>query len=186
MSEWQRYGEEERPSEEPGVGQPGGSATGPQSAPGGVGATPPFGSGASPAYPPPGYAPPGYAPPGYGPAGYGPPGSGQSGYPPTGAVGPGYGPWYGYPYGPAERRTNTMAILALVFAFVFAPLGLIFGIIARRQIRRSGEEGAGLALAGAIIGGIFTALTVVMIVFFIIAALFAVGTTAPSTNIPVS
>jgi len=79
-----------------------------------------------------------------------------------------------------------MAILALVFAFVFAPLGLIFGIIARRQIRKSGEEGAGLALAGAIIGGIFTALTVVMIVFFIIAALFAVGTTAPSTYIPVS
>jgi hypothetical protein len=78
-----------------------------------------------------------------------------------------------------------MAILALVFAFVFAPLGLVFGIIARRQIRESGEEGDGLALAGAIIGGIFTALTLVVIVFFIV-ALVAAGTTAYSVGIPVS
>jgi hypothetical protein len=69
-----------------------------------------------------------------------------------------------------------MAILALVFAFVFAPLGLIFGIIARRQIRKSGEEGDGLALAGAIIGGIFTAFYVAAVIFAVIA--FAVAGTA--------
>ena len=99
--------------------------------------------------PPPQYAPPGYGPPpGYPPAGYGPPG-----YPP-----PAWG-----------RPTNTMAILALVMAFVFAPAGLILGIVARKQIRQTGEDGDGLALAGIIVGGIFTALFVAMILFWIIA-----------------
>jgi hypothetical protein len=160
MSEWQGYGEQERPGGRPGPGQPDGPATGPQPGPPAGGAPQgPFGSGAA-----------GYPPPGYGPAGYGQPGSPQAW---TGT--PGYGAGYGYPYGPPPRRTNTMAVLALVFAFVFSPLGLIFGIIARRQIRQSGEEGDGLALAGAIIGGVFTALYVAGILFFIV-ALAVVGT----------
>jgi hypothetical protein len=68
----------------------------------------------------------------------------------------------GYP-----RPTNTMAILALVFAFVFAPAGLVMGILARRQIQRTGEDGSGLALAGIIVGSIFTAVYVLVIVFWI-------------------
>ena len=110
-----------------------------------------------PAYgPPPGYGPPrGYGPPpGYGPLPYGPP--------------HGYGPPPGYPP-PYGRPTNTMAILALVLAFVFAPAGLVLGIIARKQIRQTGEDGDGLALAGIIVGGIFTALFVLVIVVWIIA-----------------
>src|SRR3954464_2928480 len=61
-----------------------------------------------------------------------------------------------------------MAILALVLAFVFAPAGLILGIIARKQIRQTGEEGSGLALAGIIVGGIATALFVLMFIFMIV------------------
>ena len=132
-------------------------------------AAPPSGSPAG--YPPaPGYAPaPGYGQPGYGP----PPGYGQPAYGP-----PGYGPPPGYPaaYG---RQTNTMAILSLVMAFVFAPAGLIMGFIARKQIRQTGEDGDGLALAGIIVGGIATALFLLMIVFMIIvfstAASYSVG-----------
>ncbi|WP_225232686.1 DUF4190 domain-containing protein [Klenkia terrae] len=56
-----------------------------------------------------------------------------------------------------RRPTNTTAILALVFGFVFGPVGLALGISARRQIRRTGEEGDGLALAGIIVGSIGTA-----------------------------
>jgi hypothetical protein len=67
------------------------------------------------------------------------------------------------------RPTNTMAILALVMAFVFAPAGLILGIIARKQIRQTGEDGDGLALAGIIIGGIVTALYVLFFLFAIAA-----------------
>jgi hypothetical protein len=132
--------------------------------------------GDAPATPPPGYPPaPGYAQaPGYGQPGYGPPpGYGQPAYGP-----PGYGPPPGYPaaYG---RQTNTMAILSLVMAFVFAPAGLIMGFIARKQIRQTGEDGDGLALAGIIVGGIATALFLLMIVFMIIvfstAASYSVG-----------
>ena len=112
---------------------------------------------------PPGYgAPPGYAPPpGYGAPGYGPP--------------PGYGyPPPGYP-GAWRRPTNTMAILALVMAFVFAPAGLVLGIVARKQIRQTGEEGDGLALAGIIVGGIATALFALLIVVWILAFVSIAG-----------
>jgi hypothetical protein len=112
--------------------------------------------------PPPHGAPP---PPGYGPPpGWGPP----PGYPPPGYPPPGYWPPPGYPayYG---RRTNTLAILALVMAFVFAPAGLVCGIVARRQIGETGEDGDGLALAGIIVGGIVTALYVLMILGFVAA-----------------
>jgi hypothetical protein len=62
-----------------------------------------------------------------------------------------------------------MAILALVFAFVFAPAGLILGIMARKQIRETREEGDGLALAGIIVGSIFTGIYVLFLVFWIAA-----------------
>jgi hypothetical protein len=111
-------------------------------------------------------APPHHAPP----PGYGPPPA----YPP-----PGYGP-PGYPPAGWGRPTNTVAILALVMAFVFAPAGLVLGIVARKQIRQTGEDGAGLALAGIIVGGIFTAFFVLLIVFWIIAfATLANGSFGP-------
>lgn len=180
MTDWQGYGEQGRP--------PGVQAGGTDPADGTTASGPPsgqqpaaHGSGASAYgqpgqdYPPAGYPPSGYVQSGQGStAGYGQPGYGQPGH---GQSGPGQP--YGYQYAgpPQVRGTNTMAIVALVLAFVFAPLGVIFGIIARRQIRQTGEEGDGLALAGLIIGGIFTALYVLAILFFII-ALVAVGTTA--------
>jgi hypothetical protein len=71
-----------------------------------------------------------------------------------------------------------MAILALVMAFVFAPAGLILGIVARKQIARTGEEGSGLALAGIIVGGIFTAIFVLIIGLWI--AAFAAFTSGPT------
>lgn len=47
--------------------------------------------------------------------------------------------------------TNTLAILSLVFAFLFWPLSILFGHMARGQIKRSGENGNGLATAGLVI-----------------------------------
>jgi short subunit fatty acids transporter len=60
---------------------------------------------------------------------------------------------------PAEG-TNTMAILALVFAFVFWPLGIVFGHIAKRQIVETGQQGDGLATAGLVIGYLYLAFTI--------------------------
>jgi hypothetical protein len=51
-----------------------------------------------------------------------------------------------------------MAILSLVFAFVFAPVGIVLGHLARRQIRQTGEQGSGLATAGLVLSYIFTGL----------------------------
>jgi Domain of unknown function (DUF4190) len=146
------------------------------------------GPGNDPGSPWPGREPGGYTSPGYGPPADGfaqPPG----GYPPApGSYPPapgGHPPPYagGYPaqqystpvpyqqpygYAPMVQPTNTLAILALVLAFVFAPAGVICGIIARKQIRESHEQGEGLALAGVIVGSVLVALGVLYIVFMIV------------------
>jgi hypothetical protein len=84
--------------------------------------------------------PPGYPAqqPGYDQPGYGQPGYGQPGYQP--------------------QKTNTMAILGLVFAFVFSPLGIVFSAIGLKQIKERREGGRGLALAGLILSIIFVVL----------------------------
>ncbi|GLZ57263.1 DUF4190 domain-containing protein [Micromonospora sp. NBRC 107095] len=79
----------------------------------------------------------------------------QPPYPPQGPYGQ-YGP---PPSGPG-RRTNVLAILSLVFAFVFPPAGAVLGHVAKRQIRTSGEDGDQLATWGLILGYVFTVLTV--------------------------
>ncbi|MDL5159108.1 DUF4190 domain-containing protein [Actinomycetospora termitidis] len=65
------------------------------------------------------------------------------------------------PAPPAPQRTNTMAILSIVFAFVFSPLGIVFGVIGRRQARERNENGRGLATAGMWLSIVFVVLGVV-------------------------
>jgi hypothetical protein len=72
-----------------------------------------------------------------------------------------------------------MAILSLVFAFVFAPTGIVLGVMARKQIRETREEGDGLALAGIIVGSIATAIWVLIILFWIIAFASLTGRFGP-------
>ncbi len=55
------------------------------------------------------------------------------------------------PGGEGSGGTNTMAILGFIFSLLIPILGLIFSIIALGQIKRTGERGHGLALAGLII-----------------------------------
>lgn len=94
--------------------------------------------------------------------------------PPADGVTPPVAPQPAYPaYGqPAPAAyappTNTLAIVALVLGFVFPIGGIICGHIARSQIRRTGEGGDGLALAGLILGYAFTGLTVLIIVGYVI------------------
>ncbi len=99
------------------------------------------------------------APPAY-------PSAAAYGYPPRGA--------YGYP---AVPRNNGLAIASMVCSFFFwvygipAVLAVIFGFIARSQIRRSNgaERGAGMALAGIIIGFVGIALGVVLVIVVVVA-----------------
>lgn len=94
--------------------------------------------------------------------------------PPTG-----YPPPYLYPppyvY---TRRTNVMAILALVFGFVFSPAAIVLGHIARKQIRETGEDGDGFALAGLIMGYLFTGLLVAFCLGYVVFFIAFMGTFA--------
>ncbi|MEU5670427.1 DUF4190 domain-containing protein [Micromonospora sp. NPDC047753] len=112
--------------------------------------------------PMPGYAPPGYAP----------------GYPPQ------Y-PGYGYPQPP---KTNGMAIAAFVLALIgftsciTAPIGAILGHVAQKQIRLSGEGGAGMAKAAIIVGWILTGFLVLVILFYVAAIVYAIATSNDSSS----
>ena len=106
----------------------------------------------------------------YGPGPY-PGGPYPNGPYPAGAAQPGYGPYppppYGYGY-PMQVGTNTMAILALVLAFVFAPAAIVLGVLARKQIRSTGEQGWGLATAGMVCGIVFSVFMVLWLVVMIV------------------
>lgn len=100
----------------------------------------------------------------------------QAGAPPAGAPYGGPIPQQGYhpyaPYGAPAKRTNGLAIASLVCScvgfvlFLPAVLGIIFGFVARSQIRRSAgtQGGDGLAVAGIIVGFAWIALLVIVAV----------------------
>ena len=74
----------------------------------------------------------------------------------------------------SATRTNGLAIASLVLSltvFLIGPiLAIIFGLIARRQIRESkgGETGDGLALAGLIIGIVELAISLVVVIVVVV------------------
>lgn len=131
--------------------------------------------GQAPTGPPPPPGLPSYGAPavGYGAPTGPPPGQFYPPYQPTTTV---------YPTG---SKTNGLAIASLVcslagfFCGITAPLGLIFGFVARGQIKRSAglQTGNGLAIAGIIVGGIICLLIVLWIVLVV-----AFGTLSFSTN----
>jgi Domain of unknown function (DUF4190) len=114
-------------------------------------------------YPPPPYEPPG-APFGYPP----PPGYGYGGPPPGYGYGPPLYPGGYYPapdyrgaYGPqaaAQSGTNGMAIASLISSFtgllccIGGIVGIVLGIIALDQIKRTRQDGYAIAVAGIVIG----------------------------------
>jgi len=115
---------------------------------------------------PPAYTPPAYTPPPAQPAYQALPQAYQQ-------------PVYGQqPYYAPAPPTNTLAIVSLILSLVGVGLGgIITGHIARKQIRERGEGGAGMALAGLIIGYIYTAIVVlyllVVLLFVVIAGVGA-------------
>ncbi|GIF12788.1 DUF4190 domain-containing protein [Actinoplanes teichomyceticus] len=136
-------------------------ATGdPLSAPAPVGGNPMYG--VPPVTPQPGYpAQPGHPDPAHAtpPGGYPPPAYPGQPYPAQQYPGqqyPGYPgqPYPGHPapypmYGPPDSgRTNGFAIASLIFGILGGLLGIVFGLIALGQIRRRGDRGRGLAVAG--------------------------------------
>ncbi|WP_322409222.1 DUF4190 domain-containing protein [Microbacterium invictum] len=121
-------------------------------------------------------------PPAYGqPPAYDPPAAAQAPYgsaAPYAAQAPyGAAPYGGTaPYGAyAGPKTNVLAIVSLIssiVAFVVLPfigslVGVITGHMALSQIKRTGEQGRGLALAGTIVGYVGLGFILLFILFFL-------------------
>lgn len=63
---------------------------------------------------------------------------------------------------------NPLAIAALVCSLILAPLGIIFGHISLSQIKRTGQDGRGLAIAGLAIGYVGTALSTIGLIVVLV------------------
>ncbi len=87
-----------------------------------------------------------------------------------------------YSAAPVGPKTNTLAIVALILGIVVPIGGIITGHIALGQIKRTGEGGHGLALAGTIIGYALSALWIIFWIIYIVFIVAIVGTGIASTG----
>ncbi|MFC0454425.1 DUF4190 domain-containing protein [Rhodococcus jostii] len=83
---------------------------------------------------------------------------------------------YGAPY-PQSLGTNGLAIASLITSIIGgcfyglgSIVGIVLGVIALGQIKKSGQEGRGLAIAGIVIGGTYIAAWIVFFLIMVIAA----------------
>lgn len=118
-----------------------------------------------PQYPSYGDTPP---PPPYGQQPYGQqPQQGWGEQPPQGYYPPQY-------YGPMQQKTtNGLAIASMVLGIVWvywigSILALVFGYVARKQIRERNQNGDGMAIAGIVLGWVGVGFLLLMIAFGVI------------------
>lgn len=133
----------------------------------------PTSSGYPPVEPPPGAYPP--VPPATGPGAepYPPyPQANPAGYPPPPGYPPPASPYGAYPaagaYPPVEsaRGTNGFAIASLILGIVpicAGIFGVVFGFISLNQIKRTGQNGRGMAIAGIVLGFIWMIVLAVVV-----------------------
>ena len=68
-----------------------------------------------------------------------------------------------------QGQTNVLAVLALVFGIVLGLVAIPLGHVALSQIRRTGESGRGMAIAGLILGYLALAVVIAYVVVVIVA-----------------
>ena len=69
------------------------------------------------------------------------------------------------------REYNLFAILSLIFAFVFYPIGLIFAFVALSQIKKTKEKGRWMALVSIWMGIILLVLVVIGVGWVVVRSL---------------
>jgi hypothetical protein len=72
------------------------------------------------------------------------------------------------------KKTNTLAIIAFIASFFISIVGLILGIVALHEIKKSGEKGKGFAVAAIIISIIGIVLTLLLFLMVPMMAYFGV------------
>ena len=86
-----------------------------------------------------------------------------------------------YQAAPAQPGYNTMSIVAFILAFFVSIVGIILGFVALSQIKRTGEQGRGLAIAAIVIGFAEIVIGIIVTIVFIAAfgaAMSQYGTTS--------
>jgi hypothetical protein len=76
---------------------------------------------------------------------------------------------------PAEDKYNVLAIISLVSAFFVSLAAVICGHIALSQIKKTGEKGRGLAIAGLVLGYAGMITGIIIFAFLIIAWMAALN-----------
>ena len=69
-----------------------------------------------------------------------------------------------------QAPLNTLAWVSVVVAFVVSPVAIVLGVLARKQIARTGERGRGLATLGAVLGSVFTVIGIATTVLVLVLA----------------
>lgn len=93
-----------------------------------------------------------------------------------------FGAPYPYAYAP-EPGTNVLAIISLISAFFVSIAAIITGHIALAQIKRTGEKGRGLALAGLIIGYVSVALGALLVIAWLVLFFSIMGNSMSTSGI---
>jgi uncharacterized membrane protein len=83
------------------------------------------------------------------------------------------------PIAPASDRYNALAIVSFVTAFFFSLAAIVTGHLALGQIKRTGERGRGLALAGLILGYAGIVFGILAFVLFVVLAIAAPDSSDP-------
>ncbi|MBK0420718.1 DUF4190 domain-containing protein [Leucobacter sp. CSA2] len=76
--------------------------------------------------------------------------------------------------------TNTYALLAIIFAFLSPIAGIIFGHLGLSQIKRTGDQGRGLALTGLILSYAYFAFLIIFIFVYVGFIFMMIGTIGSS------
>jgi hypothetical protein len=85
------------------------------------------------------------------------------------------------PAPPAPVQHDGLAIASLICAFFIPPLGIVFGHVSRHMAKKEHRPKSGIALAGLILGWIFTAITAIGIIVAI--AVGAAVSSTPSSSV---
>lgn len=90
-------------------------------------------------------------------------------------------PQYGQTSVQQPGKYNVLAIVSLVSAFFFSLVAVITGHIALSQIKRTGEQGRGLAIAGLVLGYLGILASIIGTILFFAVFLPYMATVDPNT-----